>query len=72
MQGIGKTRFVKTLCEMLAIDFYDISIASMGSMHDLVGGSHQLKNSSIGEICRNLLLKSDTCQPCVLLDELCF
>ena len=71
LPGIGKTQFVKTLCDMLVIDFYDISIASMGSKHDLVGGSHQFKNSSIGEIGRSLLLKNDTFQPCVLLDELC-
>ncbi|GAA6172044.1 hypothetical protein NBRC116592_17140 [Colwellia sp. KU-HH00111] len=71
LPGIGKTQFVKTLCKLLGFEFYDISIASMGSKHDLVGGSHQFKNSSIGEIGRSLLLKSETYQPCLLLDELC-
>ncbi|XQW86273.1 AAA family ATPase [Thalassotalea piscium] len=69
--GIGKTYFVKTLCKVLGLDFHDASIATMTGKQDLIGGSSQFKSASIGEIAKALLIKTDTFQPIVLLDELC-
>jgi len=69
--GIGKTHFIKTLCKLINLDFYDASIATMSGKQDLVGGSSQFKSATIGEIAKALLMKTDTYQPCVLLDELC-
>jgi ATP-dependent Lon protease len=69
--GIGKTHFIKTLCKLLNLDFHDASIATMSGKQDLIGGSSQFKNSTIGEIAKALLMKTDTYQPCILLDELC-
>ena len=69
--GIGKTHFIKTLCKLLNLDFHDASIATMSGKQDLVGGSSQFKSSTIGEVAKALLMKTETYQPCILLDELC-
>ncbi|MFT6834662.1 MAG: hypothetical protein ACJA0H_000694, partial [Francisellaceae bacterium] len=71
LPGIGKTLWVKSLCKLIGLEFHDVSIASMASKHDLVGGSSMFKNSSVGSIGRALLLNGYTHQPCVLLDEVC-
>jgi hypothetical protein len=71
LPGIGKTLWVKTLCKLIGLEFHDVSIASMASRHDLVGGSSMFKNSTVGAISRALLLNGYTYQPCVLLDEVC-
>jgi hypothetical protein len=71
LPGIGKTVFARTLCDLLSFDFNDISISSMSGKFDVCGGSHQFRNASIGEVSRALLLKGDSAQPFILLDELC-
>lgn len=71
LPGIGKTAFMKALCDSLSFEFYDASIASMGGKMDLVGGSHQFKSAGVGEIAKALLLQSTNYQFGLLLDELC-
>jgi len=69
--GCGKTEFVRTLAKRLKLEFFDLSIATCHSKADLIGGSSQFKSSTMGAVGKGVLLKTDTFNPIMFLDELC-
>ncbi len=71
LPGCGKTEFIRTLAKRLKLEFFDLNIGTCHSKADLIGGSSQFKSSTMGAVGKGVLLKTDTFNPIMFLDELC-
>ncbi|TWX46356.1 AAA family ATPase [Colwellia hornerae] len=69
--GIGKSQFSIEFASLFGLDFNTMPVTSMGDKFELIGAHKTWNNASIGSFSKILLLKNDSFQPFVLIDELC-
>jgi len=67
--GLGKTYFSSELAKLLALPFYEISLATTSSSFSLSGGNIQWSEGSPGFIA-NTLAESAVANPVILIDEI--
>ncbi|MGS2721001.1 AAA family ATPase [Paraglaciecola aestuariivivens] len=69
--GIGKTVFVQALAEAIGHEFFEIAISGMQAEFELVGGHNTWTRAEAGAIATTLIIKAETYNPIILLDEIC-
>ena len=69
--SIGKTFFVKSLSKILQTDYYDLSVSTLISSHELTGLSRYWGNAGTGLLFNNVIKKANYAESILLLDEIC-
>ena len=67
--GLGKTLFVSELARLMALQFYEVSMATMTSSFALSGSNIQWSEGTVGFIASSLA-DSKTANPIFLIDEI--
>lgn len=67
--GLGKTLFVSELAKLMALPYFEVSMATMTASFALSGGNIQWSEGSVGFIAESLAT-SQYANPIILIDEL--